>query len=99
MKQGRKRTATRHFHGVSRPQRPMPLAIFMKFRGPRGPWRQLRKKRYQTDVGGTLRGIVFALNQWSYGTRRGTAWRLESVAGVLKQAATRTERYQRLQSG
>ena len=32
-----------------------------------------------------LRGIAAALNHRAYRTRRGTAWRLESVARVLKQ--------------
>ena len=33
--------------------------------------------------GATLRGIAAALNQGAYQTRRGTPWRLESVARVL----------------
>ena len=33
------------------------------------------------------RGIAAALNHRAYRTRRGTPWRLESVARVLKQAA------------
>ncbi len=37
--------------------------------------------------GETLRGIAAALNQRAYRTRRGTPWRLESVARVLKQGA------------
>ena len=36
--------------------------------------------------GATLRGIAAALNQGAYQTRRGTPWRLESVARVLKVA-------------
>jgi site-specific DNA recombinase len=39
----------------------------------------------------TLRGMAAALNQRDFRTRRGTAWRLESVARVLRQReATRT---------
>jgi site-specific DNA recombinase len=41
--------------------------------------RRLRRK------GATLRRIAVALNQREYRTRRGTPWRLESVARVLKQ--------------
>ena len=37
--------------------------------------------------GTTLRGIAATLNQGDYRTRRGTPWRLESVARVLKQTA------------
>ena len=37
--------------------------------------------------GATLRGIATAVNQRAYRTRRGTAWRLESVARVLKPVA------------
>jgi DNA invertase Pin-like site-specific DNA recombinase len=43
---------------------------------------EIRKLR---GCGTTMRGIAFALNQGSLRTRRGTAWRLESVARVLKQ--------------
>lgn len=42
-------------------------------------------RRLRRD-GTTLRGIAAALNHRAYRTRRGTAWRLESVARVLKQA-------------
>jgi site-specific DNA recombinase len=35
--------------------------------------------------GATLRGIAAALNHRAYRTRRGTPWRLESVARILKQ--------------
>lgn len=35
-------------------------------------------------AGGTLRGIAAALDQRGFQTRRGTAWRLESVARALK---------------
>jgi hypothetical protein len=35
--------------------------------------------------GMALRGIADALNHRAHRTRRGTAWRLESVARVLKQ--------------
>jgi DNA invertase Pin-like site-specific DNA recombinase len=37
--------------------------------------------------GTTLRGIASALNHGAHRTRRGTPWRLESVARVVKQAA------------
>jgi DNA invertase Pin-like site-specific DNA recombinase len=37
--------------------------------------------------GETLRGIAEALNNRAFRTRRGTAWRLESVARILKQRA------------
>jgi site-specific DNA recombinase len=37
----------------------------------------------------TLRGIAAALNHRSLRTRRGSAWRLESVARVLKRHASR----------
>lgn len=40
--------------------------------------RQLRRE------GATLRGIAATLNHCGYRTRRGTAWRLESVARTLK---------------
>ena len=35
--------------------------------------------------GTSLRGIAAALNRRAYRTRRGTAWRLESVARIVKQ--------------
>ena len=38
--------------------------------------------------GATLRGRAAALNHRSYRTRRGTAWRLESVARILKPGAS-----------
>jgi site-specific DNA recombinase len=41
-------------------------------------------RRLRSD-GMPLRGIAAALNHRAYRTRRGTAWRLESVARVLKQ--------------
>jgi hypothetical protein len=44
--------------------------------------RQLRER------GTTLRGIAAALNHRAYRTRRGTPWRLESVARALKQGAS-----------
>lgn len=37
------------------------------------------------DGGGTLRGIAAALNRRKLRTRRGSAWRLEHVARILKQ--------------
>lgn len=39
------------------------------------------------SAGTTLRGIAAALNHRAFRTRRGTAWRLESVARVVKQTA------------
>lgn len=42
---------------------------------------EIRRLRAQ---GGSLRAIAAALNRRGYRTRRGTAWRLESVARVLK---------------
>ena len=47
----------------------------------------LAEIRALRNNGGTLRGIAATLNHRSYRTRRGTPWRLESVARVLKQAA------------
>jgi site-specific DNA recombinase len=44
-------------------------------------------RRLRRD-GLALRGIAAALNHRAYRTRRGTAWRLESVARVLKQDQT-----------
>jgi hypothetical protein len=38
-------------------------------------------------AGATLRGIAATLNQLAFQTRRGTAWRLESVARTLKSDA------------
>jgi site-specific DNA recombinase len=42
-------------------------------------------RRLRSD-GVPLRGIAVTLNHRAYRTRRGTAWRLESVARALKQA-------------
>ena len=41
------------------------------------------------QAGDSLRGIAATLNHRAYRTRRGTPWRLESVARVLKQSASR----------
>ena len=41
------------------------------------------------NTGHTLRGIAAALNHRALRTRRGSAWRLEHVARVLKQGAVR----------
>ena len=38
------------------------------------------------NAGATMRGIAVVLNRSTFRTRRGTAWRLESVARVLKQS-------------
>ncbi|MEP7353991.1 MAG: recombinase family protein [Acidobacteriota bacterium] len=46
---------------------------------------QIRRLRM---AGATLRGIAVQLNATGYRTRRGTAWRLESVARVINQAAS-----------
>src|SRR3984885_2332445 len=45
----------------------------------------LAKIRDLRKQGQTLRGIAATLNHRAYRTRRGTPWRLESVARVLKQ--------------
>jgi DNA invertase Pin-like site-specific DNA recombinase len=37
----------------------------------------------------TLRGIAAALNHRALRTRRGSAWRLEHVARIIKQGATK----------
>jgi site-specific DNA recombinase len=42
--------------------------------------------RNMRQNGHTLRGIAAALNQRALRTRRGSAWRLEHVARILKQA-------------
>ena len=47
----------------------------------------LREIRRLRGEGATIRGIAAALNQGACRTRRGTPWRLESVARVLKQAS------------
>ena len=47
---------------------------------------EIRQLRHR---GATLRGIAAALNHRAYRTRRGTPWRLESVARVLKQTSSR----------
>ena len=44
---------------------------------------EIRKLRQN---GHTLRGIASALNHRELQTRRGSAWRLEHVARILKQA-------------
>jgi DNA invertase Pin-like site-specific DNA recombinase len=44
-------------------------------------------RRYRRE-GATLRGIAIALNHRARQTRRGTAWRLESVARIVKRGAT-----------
>jgi DNA invertase Pin-like site-specific DNA recombinase len=49
----------------------------------------LSEIRQLRGEGATLRGIAAALNHRAYRTRRGTAWRLESVARVLKPAVAR----------
>jgi site-specific DNA recombinase len=45
---------------------------------------EIRRLRSQ---GATLRGIAATLNHRAYRTRRGTQWRLESVARILKPVA------------
>jgi Recombinase len=47
----------------------------------------LAEIRRLRDSGTTLRGIARDLNHRTFRTRRGTAWRLESVAGMVKQAS------------
>ena len=48
--------------------------------------RQLRKH------GGTLRGIAASLNGRTWRTRRGTAWRHEHIARIIKQTAHAVDR-------
>jgi recombinase len=43
--------------------------------------------------GHTLRGIAAALNHRTLLTRRGSAWRLEHVARILKQGAGQNRRH------
>jgi len=45
----------------------------------------LAEIRCLRSQGTTMRGIATALNHREFRTRRGTAWRLESVARILKQ--------------
>ena len=47
----------------------------------------LAEIRLLRNKGLTLRGIAATLNHREYRTRRGTPWRLESVARVVKQSA------------
>jgi site-specific DNA recombinase len=49
-----------------------------------GALAEIRRLR---EEGATLRGIAASLNHRALRTRRGTPWRLESVARVVKQAA------------
>ncbi len=49
-----------------------------------GALSEIRRLRSQ---GATLRGIAATLNDRALRTRRGTLWRLESVARIVKQAA------------
>jgi DNA invertase Pin-like site-specific DNA recombinase len=46
----------------------------------------LTEIRHLRQSGHTLRGIASALNRQSLRTRRGSAWRLERVARIIKQA-------------
>ena len=46
----------------------------------------LTEIRHLRQSGHTLRGIVAALNRKALWTRRGSAWRLEHVARIIKQA-------------
>ena len=52
--------------------------------GEQGALAEIRRLRKQ---GATLRGIAATLNHRALRTRRGTPWRLESVARVVKQSA------------
>jgi site-specific DNA recombinase len=52
--------------------------------GEQGALAEIRRLRSQ---GETLRGIAARLNQGPLRTRRGTAWRLESVARIVKQTS------------
>ena len=49
----------------------------------------LQEIRGLRQSGHTMRGIAAALNRRTLRTRRGSAWRLEHVARILKQGATR----------
>jgi site-specific DNA recombinase len=46
----------------------------------------LMEIRHLRQSGHTLRGIAAALNRKAFRTRRGSAWRLEHVARIIKQA-------------
>ena len=46
----------------------------------------LTEIRHPRQSGHTLRGIEAALNHKAVWTRRGSAWRLEHVARIIKQA-------------
>jgi DNA invertase Pin-like site-specific DNA recombinase len=46
----------------------------------------LTEIRHLRQSGHTMRGIAAALNHKSLRTRRGSAWRLEHVARIIKQA-------------
>jgi DNA invertase Pin-like site-specific DNA recombinase len=70
------------------------LAIWLSVTASRvtgGTWNRISEQDALTEIrrlrgdGMPLRGIAAALNHRAYRTRRGTAWRLESVARVLKQ--------------
>ncbi len=52
--------------------------------GEQGALAEIRRLRSQ---GETLRGIAATLNQGPLRTRRGTTWRLESVARIVKQSS------------
>ncbi len=52
--------------------------------GEQGALAEIRRLRHE---GATLRGIAATLNRQAIRTRRGTPWRLESVARVVKQGA------------
>lgn len=47
----------------------------------------LAEIRRMRQGGTTLRGIAAALNHRAFRTRRGSAWRLEHVARIVKQGA------------
>jgi site-specific DNA recombinase len=49
----------------------------------------LQEIHHRRHSGHTLRGIAAALNHRALRTRRGSAWRLEHVARIIKQSATR----------
>jgi hypothetical protein len=53
---------------------------------PAGALEEIRRLRNQ---GATLRGLAVALNRATFRTRRGTPWRLESVARVVKKTIVR----------
>jgi hypothetical protein len=65
------------------------MRLESSFCGPQDPTEQAALAEIQNlrRQGHTLRGIAATLNSRGRRTRRGTEWRLESVARVIKQNA------------